>query len=204
MSAERPCRRAATAGLHALRSSLATPEALATALPGASSTPASSERLHEPLHCVHAGMENAQFSRVRCRAVPPPAGADPGSAPPARRHVLTCLLNNRNGAHLSLWELGPDGLLTMCGAGRVAESPGTCLDVSADGALAVMGTSEGDVVVSLGCHGPGVALAGGARGRECAGSGASGRATSAVDGGHASSCKGLLNWRAAVPCLATS
>lgn len=98
-------------------------------------------------------MENAQFSRVRCRAVPPPAGPDAGSAPPAPRHVLTCLLNNRNGAHLSLWELGPDGLLTMCGAGRVAESPGTCLDVSADGALAVVGTSEGDVVVGMGWKG---------------------------------------------------
>ncbi|GIL43113.1 hypothetical protein Vafri_898 [Volvox africanus] len=97
----------------------------------------SNERLL--LHHLPPGMERAEFSRVKCRAL---QGA---------RASLTCLMNNRNGCHVGLWELGDDGLLSMRAACKAADAAGACMDVSADGSLVAVGTSEGDVVL-LGCR----------------------------------------------------
>ncbi|GIL72850.1 hypothetical protein Vretimale_4521 [Volvox reticuliferus] len=91
------------------------------------------------LHHLPPGMERAEFSRVKCRT---PQGA---------RASLTCLMNNRNGCHVGLWELGDDGLLSMRAACKAADAAGACMDVSADGSLVAVGTSEGDVVL-LGCR----------------------------------------------------
>ncbi|KAG2499356.1 hypothetical protein HYH03_002931 [Edaphochlamys debaryana] len=87
------------------------------------------------LHHLPPGMESAQFTRVTCR------GAE------GERPTLVCLMNNRAGCHVALWELGDDGLLSMRAACRAAEAPGACLDATADGGMAAVCTSEGDVVL---------------------------------------------------------
>ncbi|GFR41225.1 hypothetical protein Agub_g1898, partial [Astrephomene gubernaculifera] len=92
------------------------------------------------LHHLPPGMENAQFTRVKCRT--PPGG---------ERATLYCLMNNRAGCHVGLWELGEDGLLAMRAACKAADAPGACMDVSGDGALVAVGTSEGDVAL-VGCR----------------------------------------------------
>ncbi|KXZ56644.1 hypothetical protein GPECTOR_1g580 [Gonium pectorale] len=81
------------------------------------------------------GMENANFSRVRCRTHE------------GERATLVCLMNNRSGCHVGLWELGDDGLLSMRAACKVADGPGACMDASSDGVLVAVGTSEGDVAL---------------------------------------------------------
>ncbi|EFJ42984.1 hypothetical protein VOLCADRAFT_96936 [Volvox carteri f. nagariensis] len=91
-----------------------------------------------------AGMDRVLFTRVKCREA---AAASGGEGRPA----LACLMNNRNGCHLAMWELGDDGLLSMRTACKAADAPGACMDVSTDGSLVAVGTSEGDVVL-LGCR----------------------------------------------------
>ncbi|GLC35833.1 hypothetical protein PLESTB_000499100 [Pleodorina starrii] len=87
------------------------------------------------LHHLPPGMERALFTRVKCRM-----GRE--GEPP----TLTCLMNNRS-CHVALWELGEDGLLSMRTACKASDAPGACMDVSGDGSLVAVGTSEGDVAL---------------------------------------------------------
>ena len=91
---------------------------------------------HPALPAPVAGMEGAQFSRVKCRA------SQPGR--------ITLLMNNRSGAHVTEWGVGDDGMLSLQARVHAAQAPASCLDVARSGDLAAVGTSEGDVFVSGG------------------------------------------------------
>ncbi|KAG2450044.1 hypothetical protein HYH02_000148 [Chlamydomonas schloesseri] len=106
------------------------------------------------LHHLPPGMENAQFARVKCRMMPvaPSGGAAAAAAAGGEgggplRPTLVCLMNNRAGSHVALWELDEDGLLSMRNSCKVTDSSGTCMDASADGGLVAIGNSEGDVAL---------------------------------------------------------
>ncbi|PNW85068.1 hypothetical protein CHLRE_03g170350v5 [Chlamydomonas reinhardtii] len=106
------------------------------------------------LHHLPPGMENAQFARVKCRMMPVPASGGAAAAAAAAagdsgplRATLVCLMNNRAGSYVALWELDEDGLLSMRNSCKVTDSSGTCMDASMDGALVAIGNSEGDVAL---------------------------------------------------------
>ncbi|KAG2442838.1 hypothetical protein HXX76_002917 [Chlamydomonas incerta] len=105
------------------------------------------------LHHLPPGMENAQFARVKCRLMPVAAAGGAAAATAAAgegaalRPTLVCLMNNRAGSYVALWELDEDGLLSMRNSCKVTDSSGTCMDASADGGLVAIGNSEGDVAL---------------------------------------------------------
>ena len=106
-------------------------------------------------------MENAQFARVKCRMMPVPASGGAAAAAAAAagdsgplRATLVCLMNNRAGSYVALWELDEDGLLSMRNSCKVRRG----LDARGCGGHMVVdthgGVTMGPACLGVGCEAP--------------------------------------------------
>mmetsp|Transcript_22716 Transcript_22716/g.62717 ORF Transcript_22716/g.62717 Transcript_22716/m.62717 type:complete len:470 (+) Transcript_22716:198-1607(+) len=129
---------------------------------------------HTASHVLPKGLEGISFTKLRFAPTAPPglSGALNATNPTASSSVtqptahssssqgpgtassscgaccMYALMNSRAGSHLVQWSLHPESKMLVLGRHRrLEDTPGACLELSRDGRLAAVGTSEGSALV---------------------------------------------------------